>query len=407
MTTTTGADFGAPGRYRDAFAAHEFRVLFAAFIVSMLGMIVAGLALTVQVYDRTGSPLLAALTFTLSFLPFLFGGTLLSGLVDRIPARRLLVGCDLLSAALVAVLALPGLPIVVLLGLLFCMNLYAPLSMGTRSAMLPEIMAPGAVVPARSLLRMVAQSAQVCGYAAGGGLLAGLAPRHVLLVDALAFAVSATVLRLGLRNHRRAGTARPGTAAPESLARDSLHGLRDVLALPALRRVLLLNWLVPFCMVAPEALAAPSVAHLGLPRSATGWWLTALPAGTVAGELAVVLLLPVAWRRRLIRPLAAFCFLPLLAFLAEPGLPLCLALLALAGTGAAYTLGLDQLLLEVTPAELRGRAFTVSTAGLMTLQGLGFAAAGALGEFMSPFPAVGLAGMAGLAIVATLRPATR
>jgi hypothetical protein len=98
------------------------------------------------------------------------------------------------------------------------------------------------------------------------------------------------------------------------------------------------------------------------------------------------------------------CFVPLLAFTAEPGPALALALLVLAGTGAASTLGLDQLLLEVTPAELRGRAFTVSTAGLMTLQGLGFAAAGALGEIMPPFPAIATAGAVGLVVVVLLRP---
>jgi MFS family permease len=401
-----GSEFAAPGRYRDAFAVREFRVMFAAYVMSMLGIVVAGVALTVQVYDRTGSPLLSALTFTLSFLPYLFGGTLLSGLVDRIPVRRLLAGCDLLSAALVAVLALPGLPIAVLLGLLFCMNLYAPLAMGARSAMLPEIMSAGAVVPARSLLRTVAQTAQICGYAAGGGLLAGLAPRDVLLVDALAFAAAATVLRFRLRDHRPTRTAT--AERPESLARDSLRGMRDVLGLPSLRRVLLFSWLVPFCVVAPEALAAPSVAYLGLSSSAAGWWLTAIPAGTVAGELLGVLLLPVAWRRRLVRPLAACCFLPLLAFAARPALALSLALLVLAGIAAAHTLGLDQLLLEVTPAELRGRAFTVATAGLMTIQGLGFAAAGALGEIMSPFAVIATAGVAGLVVVAALRlPAFR
>ena len=395
---TIGTEFSAPGHYRDAFAVREFRVMFAAYVVSMLGIVVAGLALTVQVYDRTGSSLLSALTFTLSFLPFLFGGTLLSGLVDRIPPRRLLAGCDLLSAALVAVMALPGLPIAVLLVLLFCMNLSAPLAVGTRSALLPEIMPPGAVVPARSLFRMVAQTAQICGYAAGGGLLAGLAPRDVLLVDAFALAAAAAVIRFGLRHHDPVGPARAG-----SLARDSLGGIRDVLARPALRRVLLLTWLVPFFACAPEALAAPAAAHLGLPSSAAGWWLTAIPVGTVAGELAGVLFLPAAWRRRLVRPFAACCFLPLIVFIAQPELPLALTLLVLAGTGAAYTLGLDQLLLEVTPAELRGRAFTVSTAGLMTLQGLGFAAAGALGEVMTPFAVIVTAGCAGLIVVAALR----
>ena len=79
------------GGYRDALAVGEFRALFSAYIVSMLGDIVAAVALTVLVFERTGSPFLAGLTFTLAFVPYLFSGALLSGLVDRVPPRRLMI----------------------------------------------------------------------------------------------------------------------------------------------------------------------------------------------------------------------------------------------------------------------------------------------------------------------------
>ena len=39
---------GANGKYLDAFAVGEFRALFAAYTVSMLGDIVAAVALTVR-----------------------------------------------------------------------------------------------------------------------------------------------------------------------------------------------------------------------------------------------------------------------------------------------------------------------------------------------------------------------
>src|SRR3954468_13583695 len=103
------ADDAAPppaGGYLDALAVGEFRALFAAYTVSMLGDIVAAVALTVLVYQRTASPFLAGLTFTLAFVPYLFSGALLSGLVDRVPPRRLMVACDLASAAIVALMAL-------------------------------------------------------------------------------------------------------------------------------------------------------------------------------------------------------------------------------------------------------------------------------------------------------------
>jgi hypothetical protein len=45
---------------------------------------------------------------------------------------------------------------------------------------------------------------------------------------------------------------------------------------------------------------------------------------------------------------------------------------------------------------------TLSSAGLMTLQGVGFALAGALGGLLGPATAVALAGVSGLVVVAAL-----
>jgi len=394
VTTTSTV----PGRYRDAFASPEFRSLFGAFVVSMLGYVVAGLALTVLVYRQTSSPLLSALTFTMAFVPYLFGGTLLSGLVDRLPPRRLLVCCDLGCAALVAAMTLPAAPVPVLFALLFTMSLLTPLATGARGALVAEVLPPAVVVPARSLLRMVAQGAQICGYAAGGGLLAVLSPRAVLGCEVATFATSALVLRVFLR--RRPARGRTGG----SLAGDSLRGVAEVLRNAPLRRVMLLGWLVPFMANCPEALAAPSVAARGLPSSAAGWWLAAAPVGTVAGELAGICLIPAARRGRLTAPLAACGFLPLLGFVLHPPLVPAMILLGTAGLCGAYMLGLDQLLLDATPPELLGRAYAVNSSGLMTAQGLGFAAAGAVGEIVRPDVAITVAGAAGLLVVALCRP---
>ena len=62
--------------------------MFLANIVSMLGNVVAEVALTVLVYEQTRSPALAASVMALSFLPYLLGGVLLGAAADRLPARR-------------------------------------------------------------------------------------------------------------------------------------------------------------------------------------------------------------------------------------------------------------------------------------------------------------------------------
>jgi hypothetical protein len=174
-----------------------------------------------------------------------------------------------------------------------------------------------------------------------------------------------------------------------------------------LRRVLLLGWLVPLLAVVPEALAAPSVAGRGSPSSATGWWLAAGPLGTVAGELAGVWLVPAARRGRLVAPLAGCVFVPFAVFALRPAMIPALALLVAAGLCGAYMLGLDQLILEVTPPDLLGRAYTVNTAVLMATQGLGFAGAGALAEAVPPDLVIAMAGAAGLVTVAVLRTPRR
>ena len=190
-----GPGMGTPASrasYRDVLGAREFRVIFVAHVVSMLGNVVAAVALTVLVYQQTRSPALAASVLALSFLPYLLGGILLGAAADRLPARRVLVGCDLASAVLVACMMVPGMPVPGLLALLFANGLIAPVYQGVRSAALPTILPPGPrYVLGRSLMRMIAQSAQIVGYGVGGLLLAILSPRGALAAKDSASAASA------------------------------------------------------------------------------------------------------------------------------------------------------------------------------------------------------------------------
>ncbi len=397
---TEGAAAPGGGKYRDALRVPEFRALFAAYTVSMLGDIVAAVALTVLVFERSGSPFLAGFTFTLAFVPYLFSGALLSSLVDRVPPRRLMIGCDLLSALIVALMASSAVPVWALLALLFLLGLISPVAGGMRNRLLVVVLPAEAFIAGRSLFRIVAQSAQVVGNAAGGLLIALTSPRGALLLDCVSFLGSALVVRAATRVRAPLG----GEAGEMNILRDSLAGASAVLSDPRIRRVLLLGWLVPTCAVAPEALAAPYVAHLGLSEGAAGWWLAAIPTGMLVGELVAIWFVPPAWRLRLIGVLAASTFVPLLAFAVEPGLALALPLLVVSGLCGAWILGQDALILEVTPERLLGRVFSVNQAGLISLQGLGFALAGALGEVVEPHVAIVIAAVTGLALVAALAP---
>jgi MFS family permease len=329
-------------RYRPLFANLEFSTLFAAQVISLLGDVVAAVALTVLVYAETGSTALAALTFSLVFLPYLFAGVLLSALVDRLPTRAVLVICNLLSALIVAVMAAAALPVAALLV---------------------------------------------------------LTPRGALTVDAVSFAVAALLLRLGVRK-------RPRRVANSGLPvlRDSLAGLRSILGQPALRRLLLFGWLLPACTAAPEALVAPYMHEIGRGAGAVGLFLAAVPAGTALADLSVARYFSLHRQMRVLLVGATFTSLPLLLFALRPGLTLAMALLFLAGLGCAYLPGYDQRLLSLSAAALRGRALAAHSAGIMFAQGVGFAFWGLVAELLAPRFVIAIAAAAGLLIVALLRP---
>ncbi|MET9924451.1 MULTISPECIES: MFS transporter [unclassified Streptomyces] len=392
-----------PAGYRAVFRVREFRAVFAAHLLSLLGVVVSELALTVLVYDLTGSPLLSALTFALGLLPYVIGGTLFAGVADRYPARRVLVVCDLLCAVCVAVMLLPATPVAGLLALRCLVAAIAPIFTGTRMAALTDILGDGDLyVLGRSLLRIVSQSAMLIGFGAGGALLTVLSPRGAITVTVVTFLCSAALLRLGTRN-------RPARAVSGStkLLRESLSGARLVLGDRRIRALLLLLWLPAMFVVAPEALAAPYVAETGAGPAALGLLLCAMAVGHVGAELFVGSALRPRTRSRIVLPLAAVGLLPLVVYAVRPGLPLALAALALAGMGAAYVIGLDQWFVDAVPPELRGRAMTLLTAGLMTIQGAGMALAGLAAEFFPVHHVVAGSGIIGtvvtLLVVAEVR----
>ncbi|KUN27300.1 MFS transporter [Streptomyces antibioticus] len=400
MTDTLSAP---PTGYARVFAVREFRVVFAAHLLALLGVVVAEISLSVLVYDLTGSPLLSALAFALGFLPYVVGGTLLSGVADRFPARRVLVLCDLMCAACVLPMTLPGAQIGVLLALRCALATVSPVFAGTRMATLADILGDGDLfVLGRSLLRIVSQGALLAGYGVGGVLLTVVSPRHALLITVVTFCASAGLLRFGTR--RRPARAAAGGNA---LVTDSLTGARQVLADRRVRVLLFLFWLPPMFAVVPEALAAPYADELGAGSVGLGLLMCALPVGTIAGELWAGARLRPAARERIALPLVCVTLLPYVGYVLHPGLAVSLLLLFLSGVGSAYTLGLDQWFVRAVPEGLRGRAMTLLTAGLMTIQGVGMALAGVAAEFAGVAWTVAGAGVVGAVCCAVLAAEAR
>ena len=118
-----GTSEQATATFRDVFAVAEFRALWLAQLLSVIGDQLARVALTVLVYDRTRSALLAAITFVVSIVPTFVGRIALAWLADRYPRRGVMIVCDLARCGLVLVMAIPGVPLAGMVTLLFVVTL--------------------------------------------------------------------------------------------------------------------------------------------------------------------------------------------------------------------------------------------------------------------------------------------
>ena len=393
--------------FRSVFAVREFRPLFGTYTLSTVGDELARVALTVLVYQRTDSPLLSAITFALSFLPWAVGGPVLATLADRLPRHRVLIASDVARAVLVALMAVPGTPLVVLLALLLAVSLCAPPFESARSALMADVLEGERYAVATSLTNVSLQLAQVIGFVAAGALVTAFHPSAVLLLDAATFAVSAVWLSLALE--RRPAPAEP-SEEPSSVWQEAGEGLRLIGRSPRLVAIIALLWTGTLFANAAEGIAAPLTDDLGGGATELGVLLAANPLGVTIGGLVVARLLGTARSERLMPVLVALSLAPVLlaglvAVAAGPGrgaYTLVVALLFVAGLGASWSIPLNVSFVQAVPAAYRGRAFGVAVSGLYGVQGLGALGAGLAAERVPPGAVVAVAG--GLGLFAVVPP---
>ena len=266
----------APARatFRDVFAVREFRALWLSVILSSAGDRLALVALAVLVYDRTRSPLLAAVAYAAGYLPWVIGGLFLSDLADRRPRRTVMVACDAVRAVLVVAMTVPGMPVTALVLLLFAATMFASPFESARASITPGILPGERYALGTAVIQTTYLTAEVAGAAAGGAAVSLFGVRPSLLIDSVTFVVSGLLIGLGT------GPGPPGPPGCGGLAagqggRRAPAGVRR----PALRILVLLGWLVVFYTI-PQGIAAPYAARLGGGPVATGLVLASTAAAT-------------------------------------------------------------------------------------------------------------------------------
>ena len=387
--------------FRDVFAGREFRALWFAEILSVSGDRLALVALTLLVYDRTRSPLLAGLVYATGYLPWVIGGLFLSELADRYPRRSVMVTCDAVRAVVVAAMVLPHMPVWTLVALLFAATMFEPPFDSARAAITADILDGERYVLGTAVTQTTFLAGQALGAVAGGVAVAFLGVRPALAIDAATFALSGLLVGLGTR-------ARPAAARPETFKQSPLErmaaGLRLVFGDRALRTLLLFGWLVVFYTI-PEGIAAPYAARLGGGSIATGLVIAStVLSTTIATPLFSRLLGP---RRRTdwMGPLAVLTCASLVWIALRPGLAVSLAIFSVSAVFAVYQLAANTAFVVRVPNERRSQAFGIASMGVIVGQGATFVAAGAAAEVVTPATVIAVGGGIGAvgAFALTLR----
>jgi MFS family permease len=385
--------------FREVFGQSEYRAVFVASALSWFGDYLARAAVTVLVYNQTESVALSAAAFAVSYLPWLVGGPLLATIAERYPYRNVMVTCDVLRMVVIAMMAIVPMPAAALLVLIFLNTLANPPSQAARSALLPLILTGDRLVVGLSVNLTTGQAAQVVGYVAGAGV-AAIHPRLALAIDACMYAISAILIRVGVRHRPPAMTA----AHRSHLLRETADGFRIVFGTPVLRSIAILVFAAMLFAVVPEGLAAAWASDLATNETQRGvsqaLIMAASPVGYILGGLITARLLRPDVRRALIQPFAVLAPLSLVpALLGPPAVGIAI-LAGICGFAVAGMMpAANGLFVQALPHGFRARAFGVMQSGTQVTQGAAVLITGLLAN-SNPIPrVVGLWSLAGVALI--------
>jgi predicted MFS family arabinose efflux permease len=381
-----------PTSTRNLFRIRAFAVLYGAETLSIAGDQLARVALSVLVFQRTDSATATALTYAATFLPAILGGALLARVGDRLSRRTVMVSCDLVRAALFAAMAVPGLPLPIVVALLIAAVFLGPAFSASEVGYLAAALDPDQFRAATGLRMVTNQIAQVAGFAVGGVLVAALLPRGALLVDACTYALSAVVIRLALRPSGRRQAPQVGT--PDDAGGAAFPGL---LRHPRLRALMALSALAGFFIV-PEGLTVPFASEVGATTTEAGLLLAAIPLGGAVGAVLLVRLVPKHRRSWVAGAMAIGCGLPLIVTAFEPIWPIAWLCWFASGGLAAFQVEATTSIVQAIPDRLRARLLGLASSWLIGAQGVGLLLFGAIANVADAGRSIAVAGVVGTAL---------
>lgn len=218
----------------------DFRLLFGAQIISLLGSGVTTVGLALFAYKLTGGVSATAVignALTLRILAFLLFSQPAGVIADRASRKKILIAADLIRFALLAIF--PFITAVwQVYSLIFAINAVTAFFAPTVESSIPEVVGDEHYVKALSLSRVATDVEAVAAPALAGLLVALLGLRWVFWFDAFTYLVSALLVAFTAMPYIR--RALPPISARNFLT-ELTTGTRILLREPSLRQALTLS----------------------------------------------------------------------------------------------------------------------------------------------------------------------
>jgi MFS family permease len=398
-----------PARRRlPTFAAlrhRNFRLFFAGYVVSLVGVWMQRVAQSWLVLDLTGSAFYVGLVDAIGTLPVLLFSLYAGAVADRVSRRRMVIATQLgsmivaLAFAAVTFAGWQSIPLVIALAAV--LGAAQAFDIPARQSFFTELVGVEDLPSAIALNASAFNATRLVGPAIAGVLIGAAGVAACFLFNGVSYlaVLAALAAMRGPPGRRAVG---PAVSAWTNIR----EGLRYV-ASDARVRLLLLNVAALSVFGLPVLTLLPVVARQMLGRGAQeyGWMMSAVGGGALAGALALATFGPRIPKGRVLGIAAAVFGLSVTALALARSLAAVLVILVVLGAGMITTTALTNTLLQVlAPDWLRGRVISVYTFafvgmapfgalfGGIVAEGFGVAAALALGGTLTTVAA--LAGVA-------------
>jgi len=388
-------------RPQSVFRNRSFSLFYVGQSFSYVGDGLRLIAIPLLVYHLTGSALSVGVTYALELGPFAIFGLVGGSLADRLDRRTLMIACDLIRFAVMALFALGYARGFLTIGLLYVgivtISIAAAVFMGGQSSSIPFLIGKDRATQAVSALMAAEQTTQTILPPVGGAMFALVGPLPALALNALTYALS----QASLAAIETLGPEVPsGAPTFADVLRDVRTGFAFVWKDVPLRTLSFVSLVLNFFGLMTGAVFIPFLKiDFGASDAVVGYALGIGAIGAVAGSFCAGRV-PRTWPFGRVLLIAYACdgllFVPVMLTHS-----LAVAVIFLTLTNACVLFEIGQIIgwrMRVIPEELVGRVF--GAVRLIVLIGTvpGALAGGALADRFGPRTSIVISGIGYLSL---------